>query len=288
VQQAFAGQSALSCASCNPTGARPQGIFDREAFPGLLVDRPRTWGNHWIASSIPGFTQYSVDQTNYQSRYLSDSGRLFFNSSDALVPQDANGKEDVYEYEPDGIGSCALQVGCANLISSGSSAEESAFLDASTSGDDVFFMTAAQLVVSDIEPEDFDVYDAHVCTSESPCSPEATTAPPLCVTTDSCRAASPPQPLIFGPPPSATFNGAGNAPPAAAPAAKPSSKPAAKPTRAQLLTKALSACRKKQNRAKRLSCEKQARKRYGPPKKKKAAKKSARRSSLGAAKGRGR
>jgi hypothetical protein len=286
-QRAFAGSGAtLRCASCNPSGARPHGIFDRETFPGLLVDRPRIWGNRWIAGSIPGWTQYSVDQTNYQSRYLSDSGRLFFNSSDALVPQDANGKEDVYQYEPEGLGSCALPAGCADLISSGSSSEESAFLDASVSGDDVFFLTTAQLSTSDIEPDDFDVYDAHVCTSQSPCSPQATTFPPPCVTTDSCRAASPPQPLIFGPPPSATFNGAGNAPPPSAPAAKPSSKPVAKPTRAQLLAKALSACRKKHNRAKRLSCEKQARKRYGPAKK--SARKSSHRPGHATAKGRGR
>ena len=283
-QRAFAGQGdTLRCASCNPSGARPHGIFDRESFPGLLVDRPRIWGNRWIAASIPGFTQYSVDQTNYQSRYLSDSGRLFFNSSDALVPQDANGKEDVYEYEPEGLGSCALTAGCADLISSGSSSEESAFLDASASGQDVFFLTTAQLSTSDIEPDDFDVYDAHVCTSESPCSPQATTVPPPCITTDSCRSAAPPQPLIFGPPPSATFNGAGNAPPPASPVAKPSGKPAAKPTRAKLLAKALSACRKKHNRAKRVSCERQARKRYGPVKKK-GARKSSRRP---AAKGRG-
>ena len=36
----------------------------------------------------------------YQSRYLSNEGRLFFNSADALVPHDSNGREDVYEYEP--------------------------------------------------------------------------------------------------------------------------------------------------------------------------------------------
>jgi hypothetical protein len=39
-----------------------------------------------------------------QSRYLSDDGgRVFFNCSDALVPQDINGAEDVYEWEADGV-----------------------------------------------------------------------------------------------------------------------------------------------------------------------------------------
>jgi hypothetical protein len=57
------------------------------------------------------------------------------------------------------------------LISSGESAQESAFLDASESGGDVFFMTTAKLA----PPQDFDhaydIYDAHECTSASPCIP---------------------------------------------------------------------------------------------------------------------
>ena len=61
----------------------------------------------WV---LPGPTPYEFGDAFYQSRYLSNDGRLFFNSSDALVPQDTNGKEDVYEYEPDGIGACALDM----------------------------------------------------------------------------------------------------------------------------------------------------------------------------------
>lgn len=33
-----------------------------------------------------------------------DDGRVFFNSFDALVPQDIDGREDVYEWEPEGVG----------------------------------------------------------------------------------------------------------------------------------------------------------------------------------------
>ncbi len=75
-------------------------------------------------------------QVAYQSRVLSDEGRMFFDSADALVPQDTNGKEDVYEYEPRVASAelCACRSGCVSLISSGTSGEESAFLDASESG----------------------------------------------------------------------------------------------------------------------------------------------------------
>jgi hypothetical protein len=162
----------ISCVSCNPTGARPLGVFDpgqTEAFPGLLVDHPRTWGERWIAGSIPGWTLYGHIEALYQSRFLSDSGRTFFNSSDALAPQDSNGVEDVYEYEPPGVGDCstssatfvAVSGGCVSLISSGTSKEESAFLDASENGNDVFFLTSARLSRTDVDSAS-DIYDASV------------------------------------------------------------------------------------------------------------------------------
>jgi len=34
-------------------------------------------------------------------------GRLFFNTSVSLVSADANGNQDVYEFEPDGVGGCS-------------------------------------------------------------------------------------------------------------------------------------------------------------------------------------
>ncbi len=85
------------------------------------------------------------------------------------MPQASNGKEDVYEYEPEGVGSCTYSSGCIGLISSGTSNQESAFLDASENGDDVFFMTSAQLVPADTD-DAYDIYDAHVCSESSPCT----------------------------------------------------------------------------------------------------------------------
>jgi hypothetical protein len=257
------------CASCDPTGARPVGVFDSGEAPGLLVDRRGAWGGHWLAGSIPGWTSVSLGDAFYQSRYLSDSGRLFFDSADALVPQDTHGVENVYEYEPEGEGSCQRSsetfseksVGCVSLISSGTSSEESAFLDASESGNDVFFLTASQLVPQDVEGG-LAVYDAHVCGAEGvACAAAAGSSPPPCTTADSCRPAPSPQPAIFGASGSATFSGAGNLAPPPTPIAKPRPKPL---TRAQQLARALKACRKKpKTKRKRASCEAQARRRYG-------------------------
>ena len=48
--------------------------------------------------------------------------------------------------------------GCISLISSGASAEDSQFMDADDSGDNVFFTTEASLLPQD--PGLVDVYDA--------------------------------------------------------------------------------------------------------------------------------
>jgi hypothetical protein len=256
-------QSQLTCVSCNRSGVRPSGVFDSGAFPGLLVDRPGVWQGQWVAASVPGWT--SVGKVGlpvraaYQSRYLPNDGRLFFNSSDGLVPADVNGQFDVYEYEPAGIGSCGLEAGCVGLMSSGLDGGESAFLDSGGEGEDVFFLTAAKLSPKDTDSLN-DVYDARVCTAAD-CPAAGSGAPPPCETSDACRAAPSLQPDIFGAPSSSTFSGVGNlAPPGSAPAVKAKSL-----TRAQLLAKALKACHKDRSKRQRVSCESKARKRYGPP-----------------------
>ncbi len=256
----------LVCASCNPTGARPVGMLD-SATSKLLVDNTSFWGNlsvksHWLAGSIPGWMSKNNGQSSYQPRYLSDGGRLFFNSPDALVPKDTNGLEDVYEYEPSGVAGCATDVstfsersdGCVSLISSGTSSSESVFYDASENGDDVFFLTASRLTASDYD-DSFDVYDAHVCSVSLPCVAEPV-SPPACTSGDACKVAPSPQPEIFGPTPSATFSGTGNVVVSASGGVKPKAL-----TRAQQLARALTACHKKRKR-KRVVCERQARKRY--------------------------
>jgi hypothetical protein len=248
----------LVCASCDPTGARPVGLFEHDLSAtgaplptGPLVDDFEIWSERWLAGNIPQWTPLAIWRSLYQSRYLSDSGRLFFDSSAGLVPADVNGKEDVYEYEPQGVpaGSpyaCSPQstdgsdvfeaarryqvaggegesgAGCVALISAGTSSEESAFLDASESGGDVFFMTSSKLSPADYDTS-YDIYDAHECTSESPCAPAAAVPVPPCETEASCKAAPSPQPGIYGAPSSATFSGAGDlaAPPPAVVKPKP-------------------------------------------------------------------
>ncbi len=262
----------LVCASCNPSGARPHGLFDSTTAFGddHIIDFPSTWGGRWLAANIPGWTSLEVNSSLHQSRYLSDQGRLFFNSSDALSPQDKNATEDVYQYEPTGLGSCMDTPGCAALISSGESTDESAFMDASENGGDVFFLTKSNLVVQDVD-QGYDVYDAHNC-SESPCIAPATQPAP-CSSSPTCQGSSTSSTNFATP---ATSTSAG-APLAIGPGPKgqPLGKKEVKLTRAQLLAKALKKCKKLKHKKPRLACEKQARKHYGPKHAKKKHKKAA-------------
>jgi hypothetical protein len=229
----------LVCASCNPSGARPHGAEYGESGAFALhevVGGDGVWeGTTWLGGLIPGWTEVNTADF-YQPHYLSNSGRLFFDANDALVPKDVNGQWDVYEYEPEGAAAgghgCspssasgsvvyrpadAFEVeghagqegaGCVGLITAGTSPEESAFLDASESGGDVFFITTSHLVPQAKEGG-LALYDAHECTSFAPC-PAETASPPECASVEGCRAAPEAQPAIYGAPSSATFNGAGN------------------------------------------------------------------------------
>jgi hypothetical protein len=264
-----ASSGVLTCASCAPTGARPVGAPYKDLNDNLAGGNGVWPDEQGIAANIPGWTLYAAVQPGlHQSRFLSNSGRLFFNSSDALVPQDVNGDEDVYEFEPPGVGDCTTssatysesQHGCVDLVSSGTSGEESAFLDASDSGGDVFFLTTAKLSAQDYDTA-LDVYDAHECTSASPCLPQSVAAPPACTTGDACKSAPSPQPAIFGAPASATFSGAGNIASAGGSSGSKPSVKAKRVTRAQKLAQVLKACHRKQ-RKRRAACERQARARY--------------------------
>jgi hypothetical protein len=210
----------ITCVSCSPTGLPPLGNAEMKGaiqYDGLL---PRV----------------------SEGEISPDGSRVFFETLDALVPQDTNGLMDVYEWEK----------GRIYLISSGQGSFGSIFAGASSTGDDVFFMTTDHLAPQDIETST-QIYDARVDGGFS-YRPFTTGC-----NSSQCQGPQTPAPA-FGAPASATFVGLGN------PGGSESNPPPVKPkalTRAQKLTKALKGCRAKHDRHERLACEKQARRRYG-------------------------
>jgi hypothetical protein len=233
----------LTCASCDSSGAPP------------------------VEGETTGFLPTSGYPT-YQLRLISEDGsRVFFESAQPLLPQAQDGKMNVYEWERDGSGSCAYADGCVYLLSTGTSAQGSYFVDASANGDDVFVETTSQLVPAD-QNEYFDIYDARVGAKEA-------TAPIQCTGTG-CQgvAASPP---IFATPASVTYDGVGNFAPSATPVTKPKSKPKSKAS----CTKSLEKAKKSKSKKSATQAKTKAKPKSTVCKAKKAAAKRARRGKNG-------
>jgi hypothetical protein len=156
----------LICVSCNPSGARAEGGTDLGLPPGQF----------------------------YTPHNVLDDGRAFFDTTDALVAGDTNGRRDVYEYLGGGV----------RLISAGDGTADSAFVDTGAGGRDAFFVTSDALVSQDREPGMVKVYDARVGGGFASPPP-----PPPCAG-DECQG-TPSPPLALPTPASITFTGPGNA-----------------------------------------------------------------------------
>jgi hypothetical protein len=163
----------LSCVSCNPSGTPPSG--------GAAIHWPVKQGrNEFLSNSYP-------------QRNVANSGQVFFETLDPLVPRDINGRRDVYEYD----------AGTLSLISTGVSEEGSHFLDATPDGSDVFFSTTQRLLPRDTDSV-YDYYDAHV--GGGFVEPSSTTPP---CDGESCRGPGGSAPASASPA-TAAFEGPGN------------------------------------------------------------------------------
>jgi hypothetical protein len=172
----------LRCPSCNRTGAPPRGS-----------SRLRQVAANTFAPSLP------------QPHYLTNSGRLLFDSRDSLSPFDTNGSyEDVYEFEPNGVGGCASESDCVSLISAGRGGTDSNFVTMDPSGKNVFFTTRDQLVDADVD----ELVDLYVAREGGGFAPNA--AAGECQGEACLPSVSPPYDQT---PSSASFRGPGNAKP---------------------------------------------------------------------------
>ncbi len=193
-----AASNQLFCTSCSSSGEPPAGGEE-----GAAAFLPISWSDTYLPEWVSG-----------------DGDRVFFDTALALVPQDTNGAQDVYEWEREGTGSCtsatAVNGGCIYLLSGGTSPAFSWFIGASGSGDSAFIATRAQLVGED-QNDAYDLYDVQV-------GGVVPVSSPACTGTG-CQGV-PGAPPTFATPSSVTFEGPGNFPAPAA-AAKPAAGPKA-------------------------------------------------------------
>jgi hypothetical protein len=158
----------LQCLSCNPTGAPAvaDATLQSEGREGFALFNTLTW----------------IQNLRFDGR------RAVFQSMEALVPGDTDGRQDVYEWEDQGIGSCERSGGCVYLISSGHSLRNDYLWAASESGDDIFFLSSDRLLPVDLD-ETPSIFDARVnggfpepasaeCQGEG-CRPQMSPAPSL-------------------------------------------------------------------------------------------------------------
>jgi hypothetical protein len=128
------GEAVLVCASCKRNGERPLG-----------------------PASIPG-VEANGSTGIYKPRVLTTDGlRLFFEREETEGEGLAGSR--VFEWQAQGVGGCARPFGCTAAISGGRSPAAS-FVDASSDGTDVYFLTDKPLVKSDLGS--IDLYDARV------------------------------------------------------------------------------------------------------------------------------
>jgi hypothetical protein len=195
------------CISCNPSGI------------------PAT-GDARLTGKNLNLTAYPERRNAFLTRNLSSDGsRVFFQTEEALVPEDTNNQLDVYEWErvreetdsqeTEATDSCERASpsfserdgGCLYLISTGQSAQPSYFGDASESGDDVFFFTRQSLVAQD-QDLNVDVYDARVDGGIPAQNPSPPPAP--CTGETSCRPSPAAPQASFSAPSSTTITGEAN------------------------------------------------------------------------------
>ena len=134
---------------------------------------------------------------------LADDGRVFFNTDEPIVLRDADGRQDVYEWQEEGTGpkpgGCEAgnpnlfpSGNCVSLISTGTSQFDSGLLSSTGSGHDVFFFTHDTLVHGDDNGPVAKLYDARTAGGVFAVPP-----PAACVASDECHgpgtvAATPP------------------------------------------------------------------------------------------------
>jgi len=139
----------LVCASCRPDGVAPTG-----------------------PATIPGGG--SANGTDSPARVVSDDGtRVFFDSTDQVVPGASDGLQNVYEYER----------GTVSLISPGDGTSPATLVDASSSGNDVFFDSYDDVVPPLNSSLESAVWDARVGGG----FPITSTTEGVCTATPQCR-----------------------------------------------------------------------------------------------------
>jgi len=244
-------------------------------------------GNAGVGDATIAAARASLKADGRRDPTMSDDGRrVFFQSPVGLTPGALNDvslkgnrnvlAENLYEWEASGSGGCEEQGGCVALISDGRDLMENgghatsvvSLMGVDASATNVFFETADQLVTQDSDTQ-IDIYDARVGGGFPAPAQAAACDVGEALVGEACSHPGS-VPGVFGAPLSDAFSGPGNSPRVTS--AGSGGPGVRKLTRAQRLAHALAACHVRYRRSgkhgQRVACERQARRRYGPPRRK--------------------
>jgi hypothetical protein len=133
--------------------------YDNDGFAEMFTYDPDARRLVCVSCLPDGSKPTSEVEGSQNGSFMTDDGRAFFSTGEALTPRDANGIRDIYEY----VG------GRAQLISSGTGDNDGTFGDTpiglvgvSADGTDAFISTYETLVGQDENGQFLKFYDARV------------------------------------------------------------------------------------------------------------------------------
>lgn len=239
----------VTCISCNPLGSEPE---------------PQ--GGAQLINQITGDISGLYNQSPSPPFISDDGSRAVFETTEALVPQDVNGTEDVYEWVRVGSDGCTTASdrysevieGCVYLLSSGlgkevpnnkGTVDGTHLVGASENLQDVYILTSESLLPGVDSASK--LYDVRV-DGGFPYAP-----PTRGCEAEQCAAVAG-APSRLGRSATETFAGPGDVKSGAARGAKKVAS-----VRKRRLARALRACRRRHEKRRRVACERVARRRFG-------------------------
>ena len=198
---------------------RPHGVFDTELAGegvGLLVDRSEIWNERCLAGSLPGWS-FNINGNSQPARSTSRATCRMTAGCSSTAPTRSSlptrtARRTSTSTSPRAWAPATETGGCIGLISSGTSDRESAFLDASENGDDVFFVTAGLARVAPTPTTRSTSTTRMSARGRSRASHIRHPPRTECESAAACRPPSSDPPPAGTAPPSSTFHGPGNTP----------------------------------------------------------------------------
>jgi hypothetical protein len=163
--------------------------FDNSGFQEMYSYSPLSGALHCVSCDPRGNPPSGDVQASVHGIFMSNDGRTFFYSPDALVPQDTNGLHDVYEFVDGRPQLITTGIGSEDTQTTHNQVRPAGLSGVSADGVNVYFSTYETLVPQDHNGQFLKFYDARTGGGFS-----FTPPPAPCAAADECHGAGNPSP----------------------------------------------------------------------------------------------